>query len=205
MSSCCHSLSAKPSEQALLCYLWFCSKHHLCSSTLPKSHCIPATEGTAEILFCPPSKGYHQPADEQRIEYVSQENSRMQQGFNHRERGVGKRVQNVAGGYWQYIPSSHLTSIPKNEYWFPKPRNWVIGSPFGAGRPHKNYSLDFLLLSTATGHGLQKTREWYRRFLSLCWSPVPVFPQLSHHPLRGKKCPQQIVFSPSIWERLTKH
>lgn len=138
MSSCCHSLSAKPSEQAWLCYLWLCIKHHLCASTLPKSHSFPATEGTAEILFCPPSKRHHQPADEQRIEYVSQENSRMQQELQSQGKRVAKRVQNV--------PSSHITSIPKNEYWFPKPTNWVTGSPFGAGRAHKNYSLDFLLL-----------------------------------------------------------
>lgn len=137
MSSCCHSPSAKPSEQAWLWYLWLCSKHHLCASTLPKSHSFPATEGTAEILFCPPSKRHHQPVDEQRIECLW----RVQQdaaGLQSQGKRVAKRVQNV--------PSSHITSIPKNEYWFPKPTNWVIGSPFGAGRAHKNYSLDFLLL-----------------------------------------------------------
>lgn len=91
LSSSCHSPCAKPSEQALLCYLWLCSKHHLCSSTLPKSHSFAATEGTAEILFCPGSKRHHKPVDEQRVEHISQKNSSARrQRSSHRERGLQK-------------------------------------------------------------------------------------------------------------------
>lgn len=99
LSSCCHSPCAKPSEQDLLCYLWLCSTHHLCPSTLPKSLSFAATKGTAEIVFCTTSKRQHKPVDEQ-IECVSQENSSMpgpaqppcarEQGFSHRERGLQK-------------------------------------------------------------------------------------------------------------------
>lgn len=143
-------------------------------------------------------------------------------GLQSQGKGVAKRVQNVAGRYSHsyhcYIPSSHITSIPKNECWFAKPRNWAGLSLFGAGRAHKSYPSDFILLAQTdkatdccghpsvpwhtqrqqhphgdltappsfpagtqqleNGHGLQKTHEWYRRLLSLCWFPVPAFPDL---------------------------
>lgn len=61
-----------------------------------------------------------------------------------------KKSLNAAGGHSHlshcYISSSCITSFPKNEYWFSEPRNWAIGSSFGAGRAHQNYPLDLILL-----------------------------------------------------------
>lgn len=181
--------------------------------------------------FCTTSKSQHKAVDEQRTECVSQENSSMpgpaqpprarEQGSSHRERGLqkgSKMAGRYSHSYHCYIPSSHITSIPKNECWFAKPRNWAGLSPFGAGRAHKSYPWDFILLAQTdkatdccghpsvpwhtqrqqhphgdltappsfpagtqqleNGRGLQKTHEWYRRLLSLCWSPVPAFPDL---------------------------